>query len=32
LSSFLVGVLSGKNYIKGNLAERKVLQESGFNT
>lgn len=32
LSSVLVGALSGKNYIKGNLAERKVLQESGFNT
>ena len=32
LSSVLIGLLSGKNYIKGNLAERKVLQESGINT
>lgn len=32
ISNVLVGALSGKNYIKGNLAERKVLQESGFNT
>ena len=32
LSSFLIGVVSGKNYLKGNLAERKVLQESGINT
>jgi hypothetical protein len=32
LSSFLIGIISGKNYIKGNLAERKVLQKSGFDT
>ena len=32
LSSFLIGVVSGKNYLKGNLAERKVLQKSGINT
>ena len=32
LFNVLVGVLGGKNYIKGNLAERKVLQESGINT
>lgn len=32
ISSVLIGVLSGKNYLKGNLAERKVLQESGFST
>ena len=32
LSSFLIGVVSGKNYVKGNLAERKVLQKSGINT
>jgi len=27
-----MGLVSGKNYFKGNLAERKVLQESGINT
>ena len=32
LSTFLMGLVSGKNYFKGNLAERKVLQESGINT
>jgi hypothetical protein len=25
LSSFLIGVVSGKNYVKGNLAERAVM-------
>jgi dihydroxyacid dehydratase/phosphogluconate dehydratase len=32
LSSVLIGLLSGKNYLRGNLAERAVLKHSGVNT
>ena len=32
ISSVLVGLLTGKNYLKSNLAERAVLQHSGINT
>ena len=31
LSSFLIGVVSGKNYLRGNVAEREVLKQSGIN-
>ena len=32
LSTFLMGIISGKNYLRGNLAERAVLKHSGVNT
>ena len=31
LSTFLMGIVSGKNYLRGNLAERQVLKQSGIN-
>ena len=32
LSTFLMGIISGKNYLRNNLAERQVLKQSGINT
>lgn len=32
LSTFLMGIISGKNYLRGNLSERAVLKHSGVNT
>ena len=32
LSTFLMGIISGRNYLRGNLAERAVLEHSGINT
>lgn len=32
ISAVLTGAIAGKGHVKGNLAERKVLQESGFST
>ena len=32
MASVLTGVIGGRNYLRGNLAERQVLKQSGINT